>query len=185
MFLFALFISNELQTLTTRGVLTYYFLLHILLKLSPFSDYKQTLGDSPVWALVCVSPKIHLFLSFDNRKGGLWFLFFIVCNSTIGLIVVRISSLDRWNLRKCAKIADLECCTSMPNSTIIYIWPVQDVLGLTINHCLLCSHCVDIYSNYIHKFECSCSMIILQLSCSDAHALFWNSWKPEIADDHN
>jgi hypothetical protein len=47
-FSIALFISNELLTLTTRGVQTYYFLLLIPLKLSPFSDYKQQLGDSPV-----------------------------------------------------------------------------------------------------------------------------------------
>jgi hypothetical protein len=36
---------------------------------------------------------------------------------------------------------------------------------------LACSNCIAIYLDYIFKFKCSYSMVVLQLSCSDAESL--------------
>jgi hypothetical protein len=76
--------------------------------------------------------------------------------------------------RRLCMMARLMHVKSTPSSIIIYMWPVQTILGLTINRCLPCSKCIAIYSKYILKFKCSYSMVILRLSCSNANALFWN-----------
>jgi hypothetical protein len=110
------------------------------------------------------------------KKHYLWLLYDWIL--VLQLLLIGLSR------RLCIMARDMHV-TLTPSSIIIYIWPVQTISSLTINRCLPCSKCIAIYSKYILKFKCSYSMVILRLSCSDANALFWNSWKPERTDDHN